>query len=80
MIDNEKYTKIFSGTQVAVILLKGLFEASNIPYIEKNEQESGIIAGFVGGTASTISLAVLDKDKEKSKAIIAEYEKGIASN
>ncbi len=80
MIDSEKYTKIYSGTQVGVILLKGLFEEAGIPYIEKNEQNSGVIAGFVGGTPSTISLAVLEKDREKAQVIIAGYESGVAKN
>ncbi|WP_158974881.1 putative signal transducing protein [Cellulophaga sp. L1A9] len=80
MIDSEKYTKIYSGTQVAVILLKGLFEEANIPFIEKNEQNSGVIAGFVGGTESTISLSVLEKDKDKAEGIVAEYKNGVAKN
>ncbi|ADV48659.1 DUF2007 domain-containing protein [Cellulophaga sp. E16_2] len=80
MIDSEKYTKIYSGTQVTVILLKGLLEEAYIPYIEKNEQNSGVIAGFVGGTESTIALSVLGRDLDKAKGIVAEYENGIAKN
>ncbi len=73
MSDENKYTKIYSGNQVSVILLKGLLEKAGIPVIEKNEQNSGVIAGFVGGTQSTIRLSVQAFDKEKAEKIVAEF-------
>lgn len=74
MSDLNKYTKIYSGNQVSVILLKGLLDEAGIAIIEKNEQNSGVIAGFVGGTQSTISIAVQEFDKEKAEKIVAEFE------
>lgn len=73
MNDNEKYSKIYSGSQVQVILLKGLLEDSGIGFIEKNEQLSGTLAGFAGGTQTTISLAVLESDKVKVAKIVADF-------
>ena len=59
METNESYTKIYSGSQVQVVLLKGLLGENGIGVIEKNEQLSGVLAGFVGGTQTTIALSVL---------------------
>tara|TARA_R110002050_G_scaffold16719_1_gene50477 strand:+ start:129517 stop:129759 length:243 start_codon:yes stop_codon:yes gene_type:complete len=73
MSDLNKYSKIFSGNQVSVILLKGLLEEAGIAFIEKNEQNSGVISGFVGGTQSTISVSVQEFDKEKAEKIVAEF-------
>tara|TARA_R110002012_G_scaffold253330_1_gene432345 strand:+ start:10356 stop:10595 length:240 start_codon:yes stop_codon:yes gene_type:complete len=73
MSDSHKYTKIYSGSQVSVILLKGLLEAAGIGVIEKNEQNSGVVAGFVGGTQSTIRLSVKEVDKEKAEKIVQEF-------
>tara|TARA_R110000796_G_scaffold183498_2_gene299980 strand:- start:47173 stop:47409 length:237 start_codon:yes stop_codon:yes gene_type:complete len=77
MSDLNKYTKIYSGNQVSVILLKGLLEEAGIAFIEKNEQTSGVIAGFVGGTESTISLSVQEFDKLKAENIVEEFSKGV---
>lgn len=73
MSDSNSYTKIYSGNQVSVILLKGLLEDAGIAYIEKNEQNSGVVAGFVGGTQSTIKLSVQEIDKEKAQNIVQQF-------
>jgi len=79
MSDLNRYTKIYSGNQVSVILLKGLFEEAGIAFIEKNEQTSGVISGFVGGTESTISLAVQAFDQAKAEKIVEDFKKGSES-
>ncbi|SMC40292.1 putative signal transducing protein [Cellulophaga tyrosinoxydans] len=73
MKNTDRYTKIYSGNQVSVILLKGLLQEAAIAVIEKNEQNSGVIAGFVGGTQSTISLSVQEFDKAKAEKIVAAF-------
>lgn len=73
MSNSNTYTKIYSGNQVSVILLKGLLEDAGIGFIEKNEQNSGVVAGFVGGTQSTIKLSVQESDKEKAEKIVQEF-------
>lgn len=73
MSDSTKYTKVYSGNQVSVILLKGLLKEAGIAVIEKNEQNSGVISGFVGGTQSTIAISVQAFDKEKADKIVAAF-------
>ncbi|QLG45425.1 putative signal transducing protein [Costertonia aggregata] len=76
MVDKNTYVKIYSGSQVQVILLKGLLEEKGIAVIEKNEQLSGTLAGFVGGTQTTISLSVQKSDEEKAKTIVTQFNAG----
>lgn len=77
MSDLNTYTKIYSGNQVSVILLKGLLEEAGIAFLEKNEQTSGVISGFVGGTESTISLSVQEFDKIKAEKIVTNFNKEV---
>ena len=76
MSDLNKYSKIYSGNQVSVILLKGLLEEAGIAFIEKNEQNSGVISGFVGG----ISVSVQEFDKEKAEKIVSEFKERAKSD
>lgn len=53
-----EYINFFSGTEVRVILLKGLLEEDGILTIMLNDYNSGNIGGFLGGTPSTVRLKV----------------------
>lgn len=74
MNSGDKLIHIFSGPEIAVILLKGELEKQGIHCIIKNDYQAGISAGFFGGTPSAIELFVLEKDFQKAKEIIAEFE------
>ncbi|MDP2723165.1 MAG: DUF2007 domain-containing protein [Bacteroidales bacterium] len=70
---NEKdLIKIFTGTEIAVIQVKEILDENGIPTLMKNGYQSGISAGFIGGTPSTIELYVLEEDKERAEAIVKE--------
>lgn len=43
MSDLNTYTKIYSGNQVSVILLKGLLEDAGIPVIENTSKTIGLL-------------------------------------
>ena len=73
MGDAKKYINVYSGTQVQVIILKGLLEESNIHGIIQNDFQSGIAAGFGSGTFSTIRLKIDESDIEKAGPIIKEF-------
>lgn len=68
-----EYKEVFMGNAMAVLLLKGVFEDHGIPFIEKNEQASGVLAGFVAGTASTIKIAVPTAHQEAALMLIADF-------
>ena len=73
MGDAKKYINVYSGTQVQVMILKGLLEESNIYAIVQNDFQSGITAGFGSGTFSTIRLKIDESDFEKAGPIIKEF-------
>lgn len=42
----EDYIKVFSGSEVEVIKVRIVFDQNNIKYIERNDIQSGVVAGF----------------------------------
>jgi len=71
-MNDKDLIKIFTGTEIAVIQVKEILDENGIPTLIKNGYQSGISAGFIGGTPSTIELYVLEEDKERAEAIIKE--------
>ncbi len=74
-----KYKEVFMGNAMAVLLLKGVFGDHGIPYIEKNEQMSGVLAGFAGGTESTIKVSVPVSHEEAALALVADFRSQLES-
>ena len=70
---SSSYKEIFTGNAMAVLLLKGDFGDHGIPFVEKNEQVSGVLAGFAGGTSSTIKIAVPQEFEEAALRLIADF-------
>ena len=66
MADDKKYINVYSGTEVQVIILKGLLEEVSIHGIIQNDFQSGINAGFGSGTLSTVRLKIHESDFEKA--------------
>ncbi len=73
MTDHSEFVQLYSGSEVRVILLKGLLEAAGIDSIVQNEFQSGITAGFAGGTVNTVRLKVHQDDLEKAKPIHDDF-------
>ena len=72
-MSDQEFEQIYSGTEVRVILLKGLLQEAGIDSIVQNEYQSGITAGFGGGTPNTIRLKVHTNDVEKAKPIVQDF-------
>jgi hypothetical protein len=73
MSDNSEFVDIYSGSEVRVILLKGLLENNEIDFVIQNDYQSGITAGFGGGTINTVRLKVHESDLEKARPIVEEF-------
>jgi hypothetical protein len=69
----DKLVKIYSGTEVTVILLKGRLEEIGINSTVKNGYKSGIEAGFVGGVQSAVDLFIQLSDFERAEPIIRDF-------
>lgn len=73
MANNTEFVTVFSGSEVEVLVLKGLLEGLDIEGIIQNDYQSGIIAGFGGGTISTVRLKIHESDMEKAQTIITDF-------
>ena len=73
MTNKLQFVTVFSGSEVEVLMLKGLLEDHNIEGIVQNDYQSGIIAGFGGGTISTVRLKIHETDLDKAQTIIIEF-------
>lgn len=71
--NKDGYVLLYSGSEVRVILLKGLLEDKGIQTIVQNDYQSGISAGFAGGTVNTIRLKVHATDLELAKPILEDF-------
>jgi hypothetical protein len=73
MGNSNKLIRIYTGTEVAVILLKAKLQESGIPVLIKNDYQSGIMAGFAGGVPSAIDIYIQESDFEKAEPIVNEF-------
>ena len=73
MKEKNKLIKIYTGTEVTVLLLKGLLEEIGVKSTIQNNYKSGIEVGFVGGVQSAIDLFIQQSDFEKAEPIIRDF-------
>ncbi|HLW41590.1 MAG TPA: DUF2007 domain-containing protein, partial [Flavobacterium sp.] len=60
---DQKHVKIFSGSAIMAMAVKNALENNNIPYIERNDINSAITAGF-GSADKAVHIFVLEDDEE----------------
>jgi hypothetical protein len=65
--------KVFTGSEVSGILLKAELEDIGIPALIKNDFQTGMSAGFVGGIPSMIDLYINESDRAKADPVIKEF-------
>ena len=73
MKEKNKLIKVYTGTEVTVILLKGLLEEIEVTSTMQNNYKSGIEVGFVGGVVSAIDLFIQQSDFEKAEPLIRDF-------
>ena len=77
MANNTEFVTVFSGSEVEVLMLKGLLEGIDIEGMIQNDYQSGIIAGFGGGTISTVRLKIHETDLERAQIIITDFKNNL---
>jgi hypothetical protein len=70
--------RVYTGSEVSVILLKGELEQLGIQAMMQNDFDAGLSAGFVSGVPSAIDLYIQESDLDKAKPIIDEFVKNNA--
>lgn len=64
--------KVFTGTEIEVLLVKGELEANGIPVMIRDDFNSALSAGFFSGSPSSLYLFINEADLEKAQSIIGE--------
>jgi hypothetical protein len=62
--------KVFTGTEVSVILLKGKLEQIGIPAVIRNKYQSGVAASFYAGIPTAIDVYIQETDMNEVEPII----------
>ncbi|MCD4772450.1 MAG: DUF2007 domain-containing protein [Bacteroidales bacterium] len=65
--------KIYTGTEVSVLYLKGMLEEIGVSAMIKDDFQSSISAGFVEGTPSAIDLFIQKSELKKAEPIINDF-------
>ena len=73
MKERNKLIRVYTGTEISVILLKGRLEEIGINSMIQNDYKSGIEIGFVGGVQSSVDLYIQQSDYKKADPIINEF-------
>ena len=73
MKNDDDLVKIFTGSEIAVNLLKAELEKEGIPSLVRNDFQSGIAAGFVGGIPSVVELYVNGSDRKRAEVIARDF-------
>jgi hypothetical protein len=63
----------YTGTEVEVLMLKGILEENGIMAMIRDRLSSSLLAGYVAGTTSTLELFVTGSDLEKARPLIQEF-------
>jgi hypothetical protein len=63
----------YTGTEVEVLMLKGILEENGIMAMVRDRFSSSLKAGYVAGTPSSVELIVTGTDLEKAKPLIQEF-------
>ena len=73
MEENSQLTCVYSGTELTVNLLKDELEKVGIFGLVKNNFQSGISAGFPGGSPSSVDLFIQESDLKRAEPIINKF-------
>jgi len=75
MKSEEKLVRVFSGSEVSVILLKAkLAEEAGVSAIIQNDFQSGISAGFAGSTPTGVDLYIREGDLTMAEPIVQAFQ------
>ena len=74
---DKKYelARIFTGTEILCLALKGELERIDVIGMIKNEFQSSISTGFAIGSPSTIDLYIYEYELEKAMPVIENFTK-----
>jgi hypothetical protein len=69
----EELIRVYTGSEVSVIILQGELEEIGIGSILQNDYVSGISVGFMGGTPTSVDLFIQSCDYIHAESLIREF-------
>jgi hypothetical protein len=75
MKSEDELIRIFTGSEVSALLLKDELEEAGIPAMVQNDYQSGLMAGFVGGTPAAVDVYINEMDMGKAEPVIDDFMK-----
>ena len=73
MDDHSKHMRLFTGSLIEIQRLQLDLDDAEIPSMVKNNFQSGLRAGFYGGSPSQVELFIYEEDKEKANGILSTF-------
>ena len=69
----ENHKKIFSGSEILAMGVKNILEDQGIEYIERNDVQSAVRAGF-GSADQAVHIFVYQDDVSKARALLSDFD------
>lgn len=73
MDDHSKHVKFFTGSLIEIQRLQLDLDDQGIPSMVKNNFQSGLRAGFYGGSPSLVELFIYEEDLDKANPILEAF-------
>jgi hypothetical protein len=73
MKEKDKLVKVYTGTEMTVLLLKDLLEEIKVSSIIQNNYKLGVEVGFVGGVQSSVDLFIQQSDFGTAEPLIRDF-------
>lgn len=73
MDDHSKHVRLFTGSLIEIQRLQLDLDDGKIPSMVKNNFQSGLRAGFYGGSPSQVELFIYEEDLEEARQILASF-------
>ena len=73
MKERNKLVKVYTGTELTVVLLKELLDEIGVTSTIQNNYKSGVEVGFVGGVQSSVDLFIQQSDFKTAEPVIRDF-------
>jgi hypothetical protein len=73
MDDQSKHIRFFTGSLIEIQRLQIDLDDQEIPSMVRNNFQSGVRAGFYGGSPEQVELFIYEEDQEKAKPILEAF-------
>jgi hypothetical protein len=74
MKNDDQLIRVFSGSEVSVILLRAKLEEAGVSAVIQNDFQSGLSAGFVGSTPTGVDLYIREGDLSLAEPVLSEFQ------